>query len=160
LAEGFFPSRIVIRTFSQKYQRGPTSKIRLDLCSYFHHFLAHSRPCQFFRKKFWNCFDLVSSPILAEFNAPISFCPRPPRLDLCSYFHHFSALSRPHQCLRTKFWNLFGSASSPILAEFNLPISFGPRPPRLDLCSYFLIIFELFPDLTNFWGKHLEIFLA
>jgi hypothetical protein len=121
------------------------------LCSHFHHFLALSRPYPFFRKKFRIFFVLASGPILAEFNAPISFCPWLPRLDLCSYFYHFWALSRPHQFLRKIFWNFFVLVSSPILAEFNAPISFCPRPPRLYLCSYFHHFWALFRPHRFCW---------
>jgi hypothetical protein len=53
----------------------------------------------------------------------------------------------------------FGLSFPPILAEFNAPIGFCLRQPRLDLYS-FSSYFELFPDLTNFLDKNFEIFSA
>ena len=63
-------------------------------------FLALSRP---FQKKILKLFSSTFSPILGEFNAPFSFCQRPPRLDLYSFLSFFSSfqtfpdLSRPFQ---------------------------------------------------------------
>jgi hypothetical protein len=87
-------------------------------------FLLLSRPHQFFWKKFEIYFGLTSPPILVEFNAPIGFYLRQPRLDLYSFFSYFELFPDLTNFLGKNFEFFFGLAPSPILTEFNAPIGF------------------------------------
>ena len=99
-------------------------------------FLALFRPHQFLRNFLNFFFGLAAYPILAEFIAPIGFLLWPLRLELYSFSSSFLALSRPHHFFRKNLGNFFDLAPSSILAEFNAPISFCLRPPRLNLYSF------------------------
>jgi hypothetical protein len=121
---------------------------RLDsIDTHFYHFSSSFQTFpDLSRQKFWKIFDSIFSPILAESNALIGFCQRPPRLDLYSFLSFFSSFQTFPDLSRQKFKKNFSSTFSPILGEFNAPIGFCLRPPSLDLYS-FLSFFQLFPDL-------------
>jgi hypothetical protein len=61
-----------------------------SIYSHFYHFLALSRPFQTLPdKNFVKFSSSILSPILGEPNAPIGFCPQPPRLNLYSFLSFF-----------------------------------------------------------------------
>ena len=125
--------------------------------THFYHSLSSFQTSTIFEENFLNFFGLAPSPILAEFNTLIGFCLRPPRLDLYSFWLYFELFPDLTNFFGKIFLIYFGLTSPPILAEFNAPIGFCLRQPRLDLYSFSSFL-ELFPDVNNFWGKTLEFF--
>ena len=75
-----------------------------------------------------------------------------PDLIYTHFYHFFSSFQTFPDIFRQKFWKSFSSTFSPILGEFNAPIGFCLRPPRLDsylFLDYFIYIEDFLHGYIN-----------